>query len=246
MKARGEVIDAKTGLMVRADRAGAVTFSFRYRAGSARRRVTLGRYPVVSLAEGRAAVGRMREQVRNGADPQQERREARRTELTFDALAEGYLEHYAKRQKASWKNDEGYLRRARRAWGKRNAGSITRQDAARLLFDVVVVAPVSANRLRSVLVKLFGWAVDSGLLTASPMLGVGAREPSRNFHDQIKAVAIALSSVSQRERRPGPAPGLFSLSHCTDGARSERRALRLRYFTFRFSADSLPRFDTIS
>lgn len=80
----------------------------------------------------------------------------------FGALADLYIERYARRQKASWKNDEGYLRaNARPAWGKRNATTITSQDAARLLFEVVAVAPISANRLRSVLVKLFGWACES-------------------------------------------------------------------------------------
>ncbi len=82
-----------------------------------------------------------------------------------------------KPQKASWKNDEGYLRHARRVWGRRNAAAITRQDAAKLLFDVVATAPVSANRLRSVLVKLFGWACDSALLDDNPMLGV--KKPHR-------------------------------------------------------------------
>jgi integrase len=169
--ADGEIIDTKSGLVVRADRTGAITFSFRYRTGVARRRVVVGRYPGVSLAEGRAAVSRMREQVRNGADPQQER-QARRSALTFDALADRYIEEYAQKRKSSWKNDAGYLAtHARPAWGKRSAASITKQDAEKLLLDVVAVAPVSANRLRSVLAKLFTWSVDSKLLTETPMLG---------------------------------------------------------------------------
>ena len=58
--------------------------------------------------------------------------------MTFDALADLYLERYAKRQKASWKNDEGYLRaNARPAWGKRNAASITTSGRGAALFDVV-------------------------------------------------------------------------------------------------------------
>ena len=121
---------------------------FRYRphSGAAFRRVTLGRYPALSLVEARAAAERIRDQVRTGADPQQEKRDDREAlraapeELTFDALADLYIERYAKRQKASWKNDEGYLRaNARPAWGKRSAASITSQDAARLLFEVVDV-----------------------------------------------------------------------------------------------------------
>jgi Arm DNA-binding domain len=182
-----ELWDGKTsGLCFRVMKSGFRSWTFRYRphSGAAFRRITLGRYPALSLVEARAAAERVRDRVRGGADPQQDKRSDREAlraappKLTFDALADLYLERYAKRQKTSWKNDEGYLRaKARPAWANREAASISSQDVARLLFDVVDVAPVSANRLRSVLVKVFGWACDSALLAANPMLGV--RKPHR-------------------------------------------------------------------
>ena len=181
-----ELWDRRTpGLCFRVMKSGVRSWTFRYRphSGAAFRRVTLGRYPALSLVEARAAAERIRDRVRAGADPQQDKRTDREAlrapeKLTFDALADLYIERYAKRQKASWKNDDGYLRaNARPAWGKRTAASITSQDAARLLFEVVAVAPISANRLRSVLVKLFGWACESALLTVNPMLGV--KKPHR-------------------------------------------------------------------
>jgi hypothetical protein len=55
----GELIDIKSGLLVRTDRAGAITFSFRYRAGGARRRIVLGRYPAMSLSAARAAAAKV-------------------------------------------------------------------------------------------------------------------------------------------------------------------------------------------
>ena len=88
--------------------------------------------------------------------------------MTFDELADTYLEKYAKRSKSSWNNDESLLRDAHAAWGKRPAASIVRQDVARLLLSVADRAPVSANSLRSVLVKLFNWAIDNALLDNSP------------------------------------------------------------------------------
>jgi integrase len=242
----GEIIDQKTGLIVRADRAGVITLSFRYRpaSGVVRRRITYGRYPTVGLAEGRAWVGRLREQVRNGADPQQDKRDQREAlrhtpeALTFDALADLYIERYAKRQKASWKNDEGYLRaKARPAWGQRVAVAITSQDVARLLFEVVGAAPVSANRLRSVLVKLFSWAVDSALLPANPMLGV--KKPHREGKGKTRtlsdpeirvlwraleeveaapAIVAALKSLLLLGQRPGEVAGMAvsELHHIKD------------------------------
>ena len=128
-------------------------------------------------------------------------------ELTFDALADLYIERYAKRQKASWKNDEGYLRaNARPAWGQRNAASITSQDAARLLFEVVAVAPISANRLRSVLVKLFGWACESALLSVNPMQGVKkphreGKGKTRTLNDQ--EIRVLWQALEKAEAAPG-------------------------------------------
>jgi integrase len=227
-------------------KSGVRSWTFRYRphSGAAFRRITLGRYPALSLVEARAAAERVRDRVRTGADPQRDKRTDREAlraappKLTFDALADLYIERYAKRQKASWKNDQGYLRtNARPAWGKREAASITSQDAARLLFDVVASAPISANRLRSVLVKLFGWACDSALLTVNPMLGV--KKPHREgkgktrtltdpeirvlWHALEKATAApgivaALKSLLLLGQRPGEVAGMAvsELHHVND------------------------------
>ena len=211
-----ELWDVKTsGLCFRVMKSGVRSWTFRYRphSGAAFRRVTLGRYPALSLVEARGAAERIRDRVRTGADPQEENRndrEAQRAppaELTFDALADLYIERYAKRQKASWKNDEGYLRaNARPAWGKINAAAITSQDAARLLFKVVAMAPISANRLRSVLVKLFGWACESALLSVNPMLGVKkphreGKGKTRTLNDQ--EIRVLWKALEKAEATPG-------------------------------------------
>ena len=221
---RLELWDAKTsGLCFRVTTAGVRSFSFRYRPsnGAAFRRVTLGRYPALSLVDARAGAERIREQVRNGADPQQDKRadrEALRSApaaLTFGALADLYIERYAKRQKASWKNDEGYLRaNARPVWAERDAASITKQDAARLLFDVVARSPVSANRLRSVLVKLFGWACESALLTENPMLGV--KKPHREGKGKTRTlrddeIKVLWRGFDQAKTAPGIVAALKTL-----------------------------------
>jgi integrase len=214
-----ELWDGKTsGLCFRVMKSGVRSWTFRYRphSGAAFRRVTLGRYPALSLVEARAAAERVRDQVRTGADPQQEKRadrEALRTapeKLTFDALADLYIERYAKRQKASWKNDRGYLRaNARPVWGERDAASITSQDVARLLFDVVDVAPVSANRLRSVLVKLFGWACDSALLSSNPMLGV--KKPHREAKGKTRTLSDPeIKVLWQAFEKAKAAPGIVA------------------------------------
>ena len=131
---------------------------------------------------------RIRAQVRTD-DPQQDRRddrEAHRAAQTFDALCDLYLDH-ARRHKSSWKNDEGYLRaNARPLWGERAAATITRPDVAKLLLDVVGRSPTSANRLRSILVTMFTWAVDNSLLDVSPMVGI--KKPAKEGQGKTRTL----------------------------------------------------------
>ena len=74
-------------------------------------------------------------------------------------------------------------------WGKRLAASIVRQDVARLLLSVADRAPVTANRLRSVLVKLFNWAVDNALLDNSP--ATGTRKPTKESRGKTRTLSDA-------------------------------------------------------
>jgi len=138
------------------------------------------------LSEARDRAGKLRSAVREGGNPQAElqtkieatREAEKKRALTFDELAELYLERYAKKHKASWQNDAGYLRRhVRPVWGALGAHAVTKQDAARLLGDIKATTPTGANRTRSVLVKLFAWTVDEGYLDSTPMIGV--KKPHR-------------------------------------------------------------------
>ena len=189
---RLELWDSKTrGLCFRVTAAGVRTWTFRYRpsSGAAYRRQTLGGYPTISLADAREAAEHIRAQVRAGSDPQQDKRdgrEARSQALRFNALCDLYLEH-AKRHKSSWKNDEGYLRaNARPVWGDRAAAAITKPDVAKLLLDVVGRSPTTANRVRSIMVTMFTWAVDNALLEASPMVGV--KKPAKEGQGKTRVL----------------------------------------------------------
>ena len=209
----------------------------------------------MSLAQARAEAAQIRAQVRAGADPQADkraRRQAAATALIFEALADLYIERYAKPQKASWRNDQGYLRaNAVPVWGKRSAASITKADAAQLLFEVVARSPVTANRLRSVLAKMFGWAVDSHLLAANPMIGVKkphaegegkdrtlADDELKTFWHALDGAGLAPGTIAALRvlvllgQRPGEIAGMArsELDHIddADGPRWEIPAERMK------------------
>jgi site-specific recombinase XerD len=125
--------------------------------------------------------------------------------LSFDALCELYLTNYARKAKASWKQDESLLRLgARPVWGKREAATITRRDAAGLLYELANRAPVTANRLRSVLRRMFGWAIDSALLDHDHNPLTDVRKPHREHGKPVCSTcrdrcAVAFEATSFRQ-----------------------------------------------
>lgn len=178
---RTEVWDTKTsGLCLRVGPTGSASWSFRYRPreGAGYRRVTLGSLNDLPLVEARDRAGRYRVEISDGADPQLDRRVKRARAsniLTFERLAERYIEEYAKLNKSSWRKDVGYLARPRKAWESRDSKSLTRRDAIDLLDVIKQTAPVSANRTQSVLITLFNWAVEDQLLDVNPIAGLKKR-----------------------------------------------------------------------
>ncbi|WOH55286.1 integrase family protein [Bradyrhizobium sp. BWC-3-1] len=230
--------DAKLpGFGVRVRPTGAKSFIIVYRAGTGRtapvRRLTLAAVgkiaPEVARTEAKILLGT----VANGADPAAEKRANRpkRERLTFDELAQLYLDQYAKVRKSSWKNDEGYLKKARTKWKRRIAAEITDDDVAELLEEIGGTAPVGANRTQSVLHTLFSWAKEPGRkhVPANPVADMRRRyqESPRErvlSDDEIKAlwwglddpalpagrpIALALRFILATMVRPGQSAGLL-------------------------------------
>jgi integrase len=238
------------GLCLRVLPSGVRTWTLRYRPkdSTALKRLGLGRYPEVGLALARERAEKRRVEVAGGADPQGERkasREAEASALTFDALADAYVERYAKMHKASWRHDELFLRaHVRPAWGSRRADKISRADAAALLDDIAARAPSSANRTQSILSKLFNWAIESGHVEASPVARMKkrAKETAKErvlSPDEIRvlwqaiadgrvyeSVAAALRFVLLTGQRPGEVAGA-AIAELKDADHAARACLEI-------------------
>jgi len=179
--ARAEIWDGKiSGLCLRVSPTGRGSWSLRYRPkqGIGLQRVTIGSWDDIGLSEARERASIVRGDVAGGADPQAMKKEARRaaaTALSFDHLAQRYLDEYAKPRKASWANDKLYLTRPRSALGDRAAKGLLRRDFIRVLDDIKATAPVSANRTQSVLVTLLNWATDEELIDVNVLAGARKR-----------------------------------------------------------------------
>lgn len=169
------------GIMVQPT--GLKTFFVRYRTPRGLRRLTLGSYPVTSLADARkaalAAIGR----VATGGDPQ-EARQAERAAPTFGDLAASYLELHAKRRKRRWKEDERMLEMdLLPAWRNVPAAEIRRRDVAQVLDRIVGRgSPIMANRVRALASKVFNFGLVREVVEFNPVTGVppAGQERSRD------------------------------------------------------------------
>ncbi|WP_018990999.1 tyrosine-type recombinase/integrase [Aromatoleum toluclasticum] len=190
----------RPGFALRVLPSGQKTWYFIYDLEHKRRRLWLGEYPAMSLAEARAKYETERAQVKNRDDPvdvaevQKEARAAKRQRIVADRqamtvseLCTYYIDHYAKPRKASWREDERILNLdVIPAWGRRKAESITRLDVIELMDRIKARAAgaktkdgnpsprkgVQANRTHSIVRKMFNFAQERGIVAANPAVRI--------------------------------------------------------------------------
>ncbi len=173
-KDRFEASDGK-GLSIRIMPTGKKTWVFRYMIDGIARRMTLGTYPAITLSEARELHAKAMQEVERGIDPgakQKEINTARKAAPTVaDLIAEFWdmeLQHTPSGKERKWLMAKDVLP----VWGTRKAVTITRRDAVLLVDAVRVRAPIAANRLQGVLVRMFNFAAERGVLEHSPLAGM--------------------------------------------------------------------------
>lgn len=189
---RLEIADpALPGLYLVVQPSGAKSWALRYRFGGKPKKLTLGRWPLMGVADARAAASDAVEEVECGRDPSaaKQRTKAARLEaqLSERDKVKTLVEQYAKRHLASLKSGSTVKRELERHvvvyWGERDIHDIARRDVIELLDGISDSGRlVTANRVRSYLGTFFGWCVDRDIIAMSPTQGVKpvAKERSRD------------------------------------------------------------------
>ncbi|NTW87790.1 MAG: tyrosine-type recombinase/integrase [Desulfobulbaceae bacterium] len=195
---RFEISDGK-GLSLRIMPTGTKTWVFRYMIEGTARRMTLGTYPAIPLSEAREKHALAMQNVERGIDPghkQKSEKEARKAAPTVADLLEEFWEK-ALKDKVSGKEGKRLLvKDVIPAWGDRKAASITRRDAVLLIDKVRERAAITANRLQGVLVQMFNFAAERGVLDHYPLAGLKKKsEKARSrvlTDDEIRLLWSAL------------------------------------------------------
>jgi len=169
-----EVSDGK-GLSIQVLPAGTKSWIFRYMIDGKARRMTIGRYPTVSLADARQLHGAAMQEVERGIDPGAKKLEAKTTRKAEPNIVD-LLEEFWERElqhKATGKEQRRMVTKdVLPLWGDRKVKSITRRDTVLILDDVRDRAKITANRLQTVLVRMFNFAAERGMLDYSPLTGM--------------------------------------------------------------------------
>jgi integrase len=168
---RYEIAEA-SGLALRVAPSGAKSWGWRYRAPDGRqRRLTLGVYPKVSLADARERQAAARRLLALGKDPSDDRP----SRETVADLAEVYLERHGRGMRTRHEEERRLRRDVLPTLGGRKVADVTRREVADLVHGIATriradrgTSGVHANRVFGTLQRLFAKAVDWGWIEHSP------------------------------------------------------------------------------
>jgi integrase len=143
-----------------------------YRVGGKLRRMTLGSYPHMSVADAHEAWRKARDSVEAGTDPAKERDEVRPATDFASVFDEWLARDQAKnRSRAGVRGTVAV--HALPKWQHRLITEIGRRDVLDVIDAVVDQGkPIAARRLYSYLHRLFEWAIGRDIVKTNPMVGV--------------------------------------------------------------------------
>lgn len=218
------------GLQLRVTPQGTKTFSlYRRVKGGAPGRITLGKFPSMTIEQARQAAASVNAEIEGGANPAEARR-ALRGEPTFEEVFVDYLTHKRKRDgsnlsertKAEYRNTVRlYLQRI----APQKLSAITHDRVAQIHRQVGKQAPFAANRTKALISAVFNYAKATRTFTGdNPANGlVGFAEVERDRYIKGFELPYILEAIEQSEQAD-----FFMLALLTGARRSNLQAMTWR------------------
>jgi integrase len=190
---------------IRIGDSGGVSFfiAARVRGGSRTPiKISLGRYPVLSLADARIRAKAMLRDLADGIDPRRRASERERAEAVeqahrFDTVAEDFITRHVARARTAKAIEQRIRRELISRWRDWPIGGITRAHVVAMVDEIVDRGhPEAARQSLTYARRLFSWAVARGLLAMSPadhLSGrdlVGAKKPRQRLLSDPELVLI--------------------------------------------------------
>jgi integrase len=215
------------GLALRISYGGGRAWVYFYRVHGKLRRLTLGTYPALGLVGAREAWREARNAVERGEDPAGAKAEAKRREPdTVRSVAEQFIAKYAKpRNRTADEVARMFALHLYPKLGSVRIETVTRRDILDLIDTIEEKSsPARANRVLANVRRMFSWAVERGIIEASPAANVRApgQETARDrvlTDDEVRAFLRACEGMGE------PFGPLFRLLLLTGQRREEVAAM---------------------
>lgn len=221
--------DTLPGFGIRVWPSGRKTFVLRYRFCGGCRYLSLGAYGPLTLVSARDRAKVFFGQILSGVDPLAEKRRKAKGE-TVKELCSRYLQVHAPKKKTS-RNDAAMIRLyIEKSWGGRKFVSVTPADVRKLHQKIGETHATQANRVRSLVSKLWNFARVEDMWPAevpftNPVFGVTPfPEVKRREYLKPGEIAIFLDAIATVENRY--IRGLFLLYILEPGRKSEIKNLK--------------------
>lgn len=165
------------GLYLRASATGAKAWSAVVRVGEKVRRITIGRYPIVTLSAARSETLRLLREVAEGADIRAKTAAAERAvtlkviaeELTFGDMVDSYVTHL-KRNAKSWAFIASNLKRPEmQPLHLLPAGSVGKGPLMAVIDDLAQTKPHAATNLHRHVKMMLNHSVTRDLIAFNPL-----------------------------------------------------------------------------
>lgn len=155
--------DTRTrGLAIGVSHTGARSFIVYRKVSGRPERITLGRYPDLTIEHARGKAAAINAAIAHGENPADLRR-VRRNEWIFRQLFDEYLERHAKRNKRTWEEDLAIFGRHIGQLANLKLSSIKRTDVAAIHSAIGKSHPRTANKVLALISSIFGRATEWGL-----------------------------------------------------------------------------------
>ena len=226
---RKEVPDAAfSGLYLILQPSGKKSFAYRYRYLGKTRKLTLGKFPITSLADARDKAQKAQAQLEKGVDPSSDNKSLE----AFDDAFKEFLSRHVSQNKSYKEVERQFYHDLLPLFGSIPIGEIQRRDVIRLM-DAVVDrgSPVMANRLRATLSKFYSWANSRDLTQNNPCNGIirPTKELSRDrilSEEEISLFWQASNSLQDKTGAISPYGRYFQFLLLSAQRRSEVAEMR--------------------
>ena len=201
-----------SGLYLVVQPSGVKGWALRYRHAGKPAKLTLGRWPMMGLADARRAASEALQAVEHGTDPAAEKKAAKadakatNPEVDRDQFArvvDLFMKRHASHNRRADDVAAMFRREVLDRWGARRIQEITKRDVIEVLDGIVDRgSPITANRLRAHLNTLFNWAKGRDVIAVNPLDGIKPPAPERPRErvltdDEVKLFWTACDRIGQ-------------------------------------------------